>query len=166
MIAKKWRFWAEKAPDPQRIGRHLHDPAADRRHRRQLTPSQLTALALEVKPHYERMARERQAAAQETSPKRGGKAVVTLPQPIMAGKSRDQAAAAVGVSGSLVQRADPGTFTDPGADRKVRGGKQLTGAGRMNDPAADRRSGPDRRTGPGRGCILFVFFLSNERKGK
>jgi len=62
--------------------------------RRHLDKGQKIAMALEIEPHFAEEARKRQLAALETSPKRGGKVVENVPQPIA--RSRDQAAVAVG----------------------------------------------------------------------
>jgi len=89
--------------------------------RRHLDKGQKIALALEIEPHFAEEARKRQLAALETSPKRGGKVVENVPQPIA--RSRDQAAAAVGVSGKLVSAAKAIREADPVRFEKVKQGK-------------------------------------------
>jgi ParB-like chromosome segregation protein Spo0J len=70
----------------------LGDVVAWDLHRRQLTVGQRAAVALKLKPMLEVRAKRRMSD--------GAKGVANLPHP---GKSRDQAAAAVGVSGRTVQ---------------------------------------------------------------
>jgi hypothetical protein len=65
-------------------------------HRRQLTTSQKAMVAQSVKPLYEARARERQELSQAKPGVKIGNVVANLPPPC---KSRDQAAAALGISG-------------------------------------------------------------------
>lgn len=87
-------------------------------HRRQLDKGQKIALALEIEPYFAEEARKRQAQA--TGQPRGVKqsVVANVPQQ----KSRDQAAAAVGVSGKLVSAAKAIKEADPERFEKVKQG--------------------------------------------
>ena len=87
-------------------------------HRRQLDKGQKISLALEIEPYFAEEARKRQAQA--TGQPRGVKqsVVANVPQQ----KSRDQAAAAVGVSGKLVSAAKAIKEADPERFEKVKQG--------------------------------------------
>ena len=87
------------------------------KHRRHLTPSQLAMIAAELKPLYEEEAAKRRAATQFGAVGEENDTVVdTCPPPAdeeksgegkkKGGKSRDQAGAAMGVSGRSVSRAE------------------------------------------------------------
>ncbi len=82
-------------------GGEISDPVAyvlsANLHRRQLTPSQRAMVADKARGLYDKRAKERQ----KLSEGRGKKGVITLP-PL---KARDEAGKAVGVGGSLVDRA-------------------------------------------------------------
>ena len=87
--------------------------------RRHLSTSQKAAMAVTIKPMFEEQAKERQRAA-------GGdhKAVVAdLPQADAGKKSRDQAAAAVGVSPRIVQDAEYVAKHSPELAEKVKAGE-------------------------------------------
>lgn len=87
--------------------------------RRHLDKSQKIALALEIEPHFAEEARKRQIATL----KKGVSAVVeNVPQREKA-RSRDQAAAAVGISGKLVSAAKAIREADPARFEKVKQGK-------------------------------------------
>ena len=103
------------------------DPLADvlswNLHRRQLSPSQLAMVALACKPMFEKLAKERQATST------GGikpQLVENLPQAEI--KSRDQAAAAVGVSGRLVQDAEYIAKHSPELAEQVKAGEKTVNA--------------------------------------
>jgi len=88
-------------------------------HRRNLSVGQRAAVALELKPLYEKLASERQKQA-EGKP-RGEKSVVAnLPEQ---SRSRDQAAAAVGISGRTVQDAETIRRESPETFEKVKAGE-------------------------------------------
>ena len=97
------------------------DPLADviswNLHRRQLSTSQRAALGAELKPMFEAEAKGRMSE--------GGKGVANLPQ---AGKSRDQAAHAVNVSGRIVQDAEAILKDDPEEFEKIKSGKSTVNA--------------------------------------
>lgn len=73
-------------------------------HRRHLTPSQLSMVAARVREIYDSAAKERQKASGGDRKSNGKSVVENLPQP-NAGKSRDKAGEAVGVSGKSVDYA-------------------------------------------------------------
>lgn len=81
--------------------------------RRHMDKGQKIALALEIEPHFAEEARKRMFAGVNHNP------VENVPQ----GKSRDQAAAAVGVSGKLVSAAKAIRAADPVRFEKVKQGK-------------------------------------------
>jgi site-specific DNA-methyltransferase (adenine-specific) len=83
--------------------------------RRHLDKGQKIALALEIEPHFAEEAEKRLHLAKG----RGVKGVENVPQV----KSRDQAAAAVGVSGKLVSAAKAIREADPVLFEKVKQGK-------------------------------------------
>jgi len=83
--------------------------------RRHLDKGQKVALALEIEPHFAEEAEKRLHLAKG----RGVKGVENVPQV----KSRDQAAAAVGVSGRLVSAAKSIREADPVRFEKVKQGK-------------------------------------------
>ena len=82
-------------------------------HRRQLDKGQKIALALEIEPYFAEEARKRMLAGVKSNP------VENVPQGT---KSRDQAAAAVGVSGKLVSAAKAIKEADPERFEKVKQG--------------------------------------------
>lgn len=87
-------------------------------HRRQLDKGQKIALALEIEPYFAEEARKRQLA---TLKKGTVSDVENVPQREKA-RSRDQAAAAVGVSGKLVSAAKAIKEADPERFEKVKQG--------------------------------------------
>jgi ParB-like chromosome segregation protein Spo0J len=105
------------------------DPLADvvswNLKRRHLSTSQKAALAVSIKPMFEEQAKERQRAA-------GGdhKALMAnLPQAVDGkGTARDQAAAAVGVSGRIVQDAEHVNKHAPEVFEEVKAGKLTVNA--------------------------------------
>lgn len=94
--------------------------------RRHLTPSQKAAIAVDLLPHLEKEARERQEA---TWPKPGQKVgdnvVEKIPPPTDEGKSRDQAAKLMGVNphyvseAKAISQASPETFGQLKAGEKT-----------------------------------------------
>jgi site-specific DNA-methyltransferase (adenine-specific) len=86
--------------------------------RRHLDKGQKIALALEIEPHFAEEAKRRQQQHGGTAPGRAS-LVENVPQV----KSRDQAAAAVGVSGKLVSAAKAIREADPVRFEKVKAGK-------------------------------------------
>lgn len=91
--------------------------------RRHLDKGQKIALALEIEPHFAEEARKRMAAGggnKVSEHAKAGKGKSTLPGQ---GQSRDQAAAAVGVSGKLVSAAKAIREADPVRFEKVKQGK-------------------------------------------
>lgn len=72
-------------------------------HRRQLTVSQKAMIADRAREYYDRQAKERQAEQAKRNQPQSQK-VETLP-PLEKAKSRDQAGAAVGVSGRTMDKA-------------------------------------------------------------
>lgn len=106
------------------------DPLADvvswNLKRRHLSTSQKATLAVALKPMFEEQARERQSKA-------GGdhKALMAnLPQADK-GTARDQAAAAVGVSGRIVQDAEHVKKHSPEAFEEVKAGRMTVNAARQ-----------------------------------
>lgn len=95
------------------------DPLADviswNLHRRHLSTSQRAALAVELKPAFEKLARARQGHRSDI--------VANLPQSDK-GKARDQAAAAVGVSGRTVQDAELIKHAAPDVFDEIKKGKK------------------------------------------
>jgi len=90
--------------------------------RRHLDKGQKIALALEIEPHFAAEARKRQAAGggdKVSEQARAGKGQCPLPGQ---GQARDQAAAAVGVSGKLVDAAKAIKKADPARFEKVKQG--------------------------------------------
>ena len=86
--------------------------------RRQLNPSQRGGVGVEIEALRAIEAKERQ----RLSKGRGVKGVVNLPQ-VNTGKARDQAAAMVGVSGAMIQRAKTIKKADPKAFKQIMAGK-------------------------------------------
>lgn len=103
------------------------DPLADviswNLHRRQLSTSQRAALGAELKPMFEAEAQDRMLAGTKYNP------VANLPQ---GGKSRDQAAHAVNVSGRIVQDAEAILKDDPEEFEKIKSGKSTVNAAKRN----------------------------------
>ncbi len=101
------------------------DPLADviswNLHRRHLSTSQRAALAVELKPMFETQARERQLATLKHGDANPVKA--NLPERA-SGQSRDQAAAAVGVSGRTVQDAELIKHAAPDVFDEIKKGKK------------------------------------------
>lgn len=85
--------------------------------RRHLDKGQRIALALEIEPHFAEEARKRQKRKPVNS------VVENVPQQNQGAKARDQAAAAVGVSGKLVSEAKAIREADPERFEKVKQGK-------------------------------------------
>jgi hypothetical protein len=85
--------------------------------RRQLSTSQKAALAVALKPEFEAQAEQRIHLAKG----QGVKGVANLPQV----KSRDQAAAAVGVSGRTVQDAEHVKESAPEIFEEVKAGRPI-----------------------------------------
>ena len=105
----------------------LGDVVAWNLHRRQLSTSQRAEVARTLKPLYEEQAKARQRAS-------GGdhKAVVAnSPQPDTGKKSRDQAAAAVGVSGRTVQDAEYVHTHAPELSEKIKAGEITVNAAKQ-----------------------------------
>jgi site-specific DNA-methyltransferase (adenine-specific) len=88
--------------------------------RRHLDKGQKIALALEIEPHFAEEARRRH---DEQAKRNLGLPTVEKVPPSGTGKSRDQAAAAVGVSGKLVSAAKAIREADPVRFEKVKQGK-------------------------------------------
>jgi ParB-like chromosome segregation protein Spo0J len=113
------------------------DPLADviswNLHRRQLSVSQRAALVLRLKPLLAARARERQEKLGRTH---GDTLMANLPQGSN-GTARDQAAAAVGVSGRSVQDAEYVEKHDPALFEEIK-------AGRMSINAAKKRIRQER----------------------
>jgi hypothetical protein len=118
------------------------DPLADvvswNLKRRHLSPSQLAALAVELKPMFEERAKERMAE--------GGrdKGMANLPYPPLdKGTARDQAAAAVGVSGRTVQDAENVRKESPEMFGEVKAGRMTVNAAKnalqKNTPVMSRK---------------------------
>lgn len=77
------------------------------KNRRHLTVAQLAILAVKLKPKYEEAAKERLHKGQQSGGRGNKKNSVEINPPSLdSGKSRDQAAAAVGVSGRTVADAE------------------------------------------------------------
>jgi len=89
--------------------------------RRHLDKGQKVALALEIEPHFAEEARKRQQEQARRNQPQSLK-VENVP-PLEKAKSRDQAAAAVGVSGKLVSAAKAIQKADPERFEKVKQGK-------------------------------------------
>lgn len=89
-------------------------------HRRHLTTSQKAMVAADALPLYEVEAKKRQLATL----KQNASVPVDLPERIDTGDARDQAAAAVGVSGASVSRAKKIIEEDPDLADEVRQGKR------------------------------------------
>ena len=83
-------------------------------HRRHLTTGQKAALAVELKPMFEKQARERHASSNATR--------AILP-PSVKGKSRDHVARTVGISGRTVSDAERIKKESPGRFNDVKSGK-------------------------------------------
>lgn len=73
-------------------------------HRRHLTPSQLAMIGQRVRKMYDDAAKERQSASGGPKKSKEKAVPVSLPEPVK-GDARDLAGKAVGVSGSLIDRA-------------------------------------------------------------
>lgn len=92
--------------------------------RRHLDKGQKIALALEIEPHFAEEAKKRQDAAGQHGKKGGrGKANPCGKSTSRVLQSRDQAAAAVGISGKLVSAAKAIREADPARFEKVKQGK-------------------------------------------
>ena len=87
--------------------------------RRHLEKGQKVALGLEIEPHFAAEAKKRMAAGGKLEV-RQGKEKVPYPEK---GQSRDQAAAAVGISGKLLSQAKAIRAADPERFEKVKQGK-------------------------------------------
>lgn len=74
------------------------------KNRRHLTTAQLALLAVKLKPQYDEAAKVRRVSSGKTHGR--GKVRASKPEPIEKGRSRDQVAAAVGVSGRTVEAAE------------------------------------------------------------
>jgi hypothetical protein len=92
--------------------------------RRHLTPSQRAELARAIKPMFEARARERM---QERKGEQAGATKANLPY-LDKGQSRDQAAAAVGVSGRTVQDAEYVHKHAPELSEKIKSGEMTVNA--------------------------------------
>lgn len=103
--------------------------------RRHLDKGQKIALALEIEPHFAEEARKRQQEQARRNQPQSQK-VENVP-PLEKAKSRDQAAAAVGVSGKLVSAAKAIKESDPVRFEKVKQG-QLSVAKAKKEIDAER----------------------------
>lgn len=121
------------------------DPLADvvswNLHRRHLTQSQKSTIAAEIKPMFEKRARERQIEGGEKK----GKA--NLPE-ASKGQARDQAAAAVGVSGRTVQDAENVKKEAPDLYDKVKNGEMTVNAAK-NEAKRRQPKKAQKRRSPG-----------------
>jgi hypothetical protein len=110
------------------------DPLADvvswNLKRRHLSTSQKSTLAVALKPMFEEQARKRILDGQERGRQAQKGTVANLPQTDHA-KSRDQAAAAVGVSGRIVQDAEHVKNHAPELFEEVRAGRMTVNAARQ-----------------------------------
>jgi hypothetical protein len=110
-------------------------------HRRQLTISQRAEVARMLKPMYEEQARERMAAG--GGDRKSG--VANLPDPIPdQARARDQAAAAVGVSGRTVQDAEYVHTHAPELSEEIKAGRMTVNA--ATKEVKQRESAPKRPT--------------------
>lgn len=96
--------------------------------RRHLTTEQRALAALALMPLYEAEAKEALRAAGRSSAPGRPKPEVSVPQVSRGPQARDRAAAAVGVSGSTVQRAARIVERDPELARQLRDGEITVGA--------------------------------------
>jgi len=116
--------------EPQVVEYQGKDPLADvyswNVPRRHLTTSQRAAVAVEFKPMFEKAAKERQAE-QAVRNQPNGQKVANLP-PIEKAKARDQAAAAMNVSGRSVQDAEYVKEHAPEAFEEVKAGNKTVNA--------------------------------------
>jgi len=110
------------------------DPLADvvswNLKRRHLTTSQKATLAVALKPMFEGQARERQAAGQERG-RQAQKGIVADLPPTDGAKARDQAAAAVGVSGRIVQDAEYVHTRAPELSEEIKAGRMTVNAAKQ-----------------------------------
>jgi hypothetical protein len=120
------------------------DPLADvvswNLKRRHLSTSQKAMLAVALKPMFEEQAKERQRAAGH----KGGVVPASLPEAVK-GDARDQAAAAVGVSGRIVQDAENVKKHSPELYEEVKAGRMTVNAARRE--AKQREAESDERKG-------------------
>jgi len=124
------------------------DPLADvvswNLKRRQMTTSQRAALGVTLKPMFAERARERMAEGG----KRHGEGVANLPQ-VESAKARDQAAAAVGVSGRSVQDAEYVQQHAPEVFEQIKTGEKKVHAAKKEVQKRERKAIQDPLdTGP------------------
>ena len=127
----KANFADYKGKDP------LGDVVAWNLHRRHLSTSQKAALAVELKPLFEEQARERQRQHGGTAP---GKKSLRAKMPEVKGRSRDQAAAAVGAKGRTVEDAAMLKKRSPERFEKVKEGKMTVGRAKKELVAEERKA--------------------------
>lgn len=106
--------------------------------RRQLSTSQKAALGATLKPAFEEQAKERMIQA-EGKPRGEKSTKANLPQ--QTGQARDQAAAAVGVSGRIVQDAELVQKNAPELFEEVKAGRMTVNAAKQE---VKRREGQKR----------------------
>lgn len=106
-------------------------------HRRQLSTSQRAAIAVELKPMFEAQARERMKQA-EGRPRGEKSAPANLPEQ-KSGEARDQAAAAMGVSGRSVAYAEQVKRTDPEKFEQIKSGQKTVHAASQEVAVKKRR---------------------------
>lgn len=100
----------------------LHDVVSWNLHRRHLSTSQKAALAAEIEPMFAEAAKARQVATQNNDT--GRAAAANLPHLIQdTGRAREQAAAAVGVSGRVVGDAKAVKRESPELFERVKAGE-------------------------------------------
>ena len=144
------------------------DPLADviswNLKRRHLSTSQKATLAVNLKPMFEAQAKERMVAKQNNESGKAARANLPEQTEQVKGRARDQAAAAVGVSGRIVQDAEHVKRQAPEVFEEVKAGRMTVNAAKQEVKQREEKKEETEEKETGKEKQVYVDAMAKAQK--